>query len=136
MIFPLSDCITFFRIAIVLVIFKLKMLLQLQCFCIVWIFYCMMKKNDCKSLKMLNFSFKYFTRKTLLRYIFFSWVPWWASQKEDAMYIVLQTRTFKLTETTLCSKWNTHILFGCHISTQGPASSLQTKNDCSETQRH
>lgn len=101
-------------------------------FCIVWIFYCMVKKNDCKSLKMLNFSFKYFTRKTLPRYIFFSWVPWWASQKEDAMYIVLQTRTFKFHRTHRdgppCSKWNPHI-FLCHISTQGPASSLQTKNE-------
>lgn len=75
------------------------MLFQLQCFCIVWIFYCMMKKNDCKSLKMLNFSFKYFTRKTLLRYIFFSWVPWWASRKGDAMYIELQSRAFKFHKT-------------------------------------
>ena len=99
MIVPLSDYIAFLGITIVLLIFKIKMLLQLQCFCIVWIFYCTMKKNDCKSLKMLNFSFKYFTRKTLLRYIFFSWVPWWASQKGDAMYIVLQSKTFKFHKT-------------------------------------
>lgn len=48
---------------------------------------------------MLNFSFKYFTRKTLLRYIFFSWVPQWVSQKGDAIYIVLQPSAFKFHKT-------------------------------------
>lgn len=94
----------------------------------------MMKKNDCESLKVLNFSSKYFTRKTLPRYIFFSWVPWWVSQKGDAIYIVLQPSTFKFHKTE-GQRWLT-VLSGVLTSYLGVTSqnqvfspSVQVKNE-------